>query len=96
MSGFGSAGSGIGFSRLWPSLGVASGYALAFYFLALTLRHIPVGVAYAIWAGTGIALIALLGWLVFGERLDGAGVLGIGLIIAGVVILNLFSRSVSG
>ncbi len=85
-----------GFSKPWPSLAVVSGYAIAIYFLTLTLRHIPVGVAYAIWAGTGIALIALIGWLVFGERLDWAGITGIALIIAGVAVLNLFSSSVAG
>jgi len=84
-----------GFSRLWPSLAVIAGYALAFYFLSLTLRYMTVGVAYAIWAGTGIALIALIGWVVFGERLDWAGMLGITLIIAGVVILNAFSRTIT-
>jgi len=84
-----------GFSRLWPSLAVIAGYALAFYFLSLTLRYMTVGVAYAIWAGTGIALIALIGWVVFGERLDWAGMLGIALIIAGVVILNAFSRTIT-
>jgi small multidrug resistance pump len=85
-----------GFSRLWPSLAVIGGYALAFYLLSLTLRNLSVGVAYAIWAGTGIALIALIGWLIFGERLDAPGLIGIGLIVAGVVILNGFSQTFTG
>lgn len=84
-----------GFTRVGPSLVVIAGYVLAFYFLALTLRSMSVGVAYAIWAGSGIALIALIGWVVLGERLDAAGFIGIGLIIGGVLVLNLFSRSVT-
>ncbi len=83
-----------GFTRFWPSLGVVVGYALAFYFLALTLKSVPVGVAYAIWAGAGIALIALIGWIVFGQRLDLPALIGIGLIIAGVALLQ-FSSSVT-
>lgn len=83
-----------GFTRLLPSLVVIAGYALAFYFLALTLRTMAVGVAYAIWAGLGIALIALIGWLVLGQRLDAAGMAGIALIVAGVIVLNVFSRAV--
>lgn len=82
-----------GFTRLGPSLVVIAGYALAFYFLALALRSMSVGVAYAIWAGLGMALIALIGWAVLGERLDGPGMAGIGLIIGGVILLSLVSRS---
>lgn len=82
-----------GFTRLWPSLLVVAGYALAFYALSLALRTIPVGVAYAIWSGVGIVGIALIGRLVFGQTLDAPALLGIGLILAGVVVLNAFSRS---
>lgn len=81
-----------GFTRLWPSLIVVVGYVLAFYMLSLVLRTIPVGVAYAIWAGMGIVLVALVGALVFGQRPDLPAVLGITLIIAGVVVIQLFSR----
>ena len=84
-----------GFSRLWPSLIVVAGYATAFYLLSLTLKTIPIGVVYAIWSGVGIALIALTGWLVFGQSLDVAAVVGVLLIVAGVVVLNVFSRTVS-
>ena len=84
-----------GFSRLWPSLLVVTGYASAFYFLSLTLKFIPVAVAYAIWSGTGVALIALISWLVFGESLDTPAIIGLILIIAGVTVLNVFSRTVS-
>lgn len=82
-----------GFTRLGPSLVVLTGYAVAFYFLSLTLRSIPVGIVYAIWSGTGTVLITLVGWIVFRQPLDIPGLIGIGLIIAGVVMLNLFSRS---
>ncbi|OZI24644.1 MULTISPECIES: SMR family transporter [Bordetella] len=83
-----------GFTRLWPSVITVAGYAVAFYFLALTLRDIPVGVAYAIWSGVGIVLISLVGALFFKQHLDAPALLGMGLIIAGVVVMNLFSKSV--
>lgn len=82
-----------GFTRLWPSLAVVAGYGLAFYFLSLTLRSIPVGVAYAVWSGLGIVLVTLVAWFAYGQRLDAAGIVGIALIVAGVLVLNLFSRS---
>jgi small multidrug resistance pump len=82
-----------GFTRLWPSLVVVVGYALAFYFLSLTLRTIPVGIAYAVWSGIGIVLIAAVGWIAYGQRLDGPAIAGMGLILAGVVIINLFSKT---
>ena len=82
------------FTRLWPSLIVLVGYASAFYFLSLTLRTIPVGIAYAIWSGAGVALIALVAWLIYGQTLDVPAFIGIALIVAGVVVLNVFSRAV--
>ncbi len=82
-----------GFTRLWPSLVVVLGYGLAFYFLSLTLRVIPVGVAYAIWSGLGVVLVALLSWLIYGQKLDAPAMLGMALIISGVVVMNLFSSS---
>lgn len=82
-----------GFTRPWPSLVVIVAYGLAFYFLSLTLKTIPVGVAYAVWSGIGVTLVALIGWLIFGQKLDVAAVLGMGLIIAGVIVLNLFSNT---
>ncbi|MCC5882671.1 MAG: multidrug efflux SMR transporter [Halomonas sp.] len=81
-----------GFTRLVPSLIVIVGYTIAFYMLSLVLRTIPVGIAYAIWAGLGIVLVALVGVLVYGQRPDLPAVLGIGLIVAGVVVIQLFSR----
>ena len=82
-----------GFTRLGPSLIVAVGYATAFYFLSLVLKSVPVGVAYAIWSGVGVVLIALIGWLVLRQPLDAAGMLGIALIVAGVAVIQLFSKS---
>ena len=83
-----------GFTRWVPSLVTVVGYAVAFYFLALTLRDIPVGIAYAIWSGVGIVLISLVGALFFNQHLDAPAILGIALIIAGVVVMNVFSKSV--
>lgn len=82
-----------GFTRWGPSVLVVVGYASAFYFLSLTLRSIPLGIVYAIWAGVGIALIALVGWVVYHQALDLWALLGIGLIVAGVVVLNVFSKT---
>ncbi len=84
-----------GFTRLLPSVMVLVGYAVAFYFLALTLKTIPMGVAYAIWSGIGVVLIAVIAWLVFDQRLDWPAVVGMALIVSGVVIMNLFSKTVS-
>jgi small multidrug resistance pump len=83
------------FTRLVPSLIVAIGYASAFYFLSLTLRTIPIGIAYAVWSGVGIVLISVIGWLAYGQELDTPAVAGMTLIVAGVVVLNVFSKSVS-
>ena len=84
-----------GFTRFWPSLVVVVGYLLAFYLLSLTLKTIPVGVAYAIWSGVGIVLIALSGWLFLGQSLDTPAVIGLTLIVAGVIVINVFSRTVA-
>lgn len=83
-----------GFTRLGPSLVVVVGYAVAFYGLSLTLKTIPTGLAYAIWSGAGIVLISLLGWLVHQQTLDLPAILGLSLIVAGVFVINVFSRSV--
>ncbi|MVS99519.1 DMT family transporter [Devosia marina] len=82
-----------GFSNLLPSVLVVVGYGVAFYCLSMTLRTLPVGIAYAIWSGAGIVLVSLLGWLVYGQKLDPWAVLGIGLIMSGVLVLNLLSKS---
>ncbi|WP_394788397.1 DMT family transporter [Rhodoferax sp.] len=82
-----------GFTRLWPSLLCVLGYSCSFYLLALALRMIPVGVAYAIWSGVGVVLISAVAVVLFKQRLDTAALVGIGLIVSGVVVLNLFSSS---
>jgi small multidrug resistance pump len=84
-----------GFSRLLPSLLVVAGYGAAFYFLSLTLRSIPLGIAYAIWSGVGIVLVSIFGWLVYQQKLDLPGMIGIGMIIGGVLVINLFSKTVT-
>ena len=83
-----------GFTRLWPSLITIVGYAFAFYFLSLTLRSMPVGVVYALWSGAGIVLISIVGWVWFRQALDGPAIIGILLILAGVLVVNLFSKTV--
>ena len=82
-----------GFTRLLPSVVVVLGYGVSFYCLSLALKTIPVGVAYAIWSGVGVALITLIGWLVFKQRLDAPAVFGILLIVAGVVVIRFFSMA---
>ncbi len=85
-----------GFTRLLPSALVVAGYGVAFYFLSLTLRAIPLGITYAVWSGIGLALITLVGWFVFEQKLDAASLLGIGLIVSGVLVIHLFGKSVAG
>ena len=82
-----------GFTRLVPSLIVLAGYSAAFYFLSLALKSIPVGIAYAVWAGLGIVLVAAIAWLFHGQKLDSWALVGMGLIISGVAVLNLFSKT---
>ena len=82
-----------GFTRLGPSVIVVAGYSSAFYFLSLSLERFSVGIAYAIWAGLGIVLIALLGFVVHGQKLDLPAIAGLGLIISGVAVINLWSNT---
>jgi small multidrug resistance pump len=82
------------FTRLGPSLIVVAGYASAFYFLTLTLRTIPVGIAYAIWAGVGIVLICIVSWILYKQTLDAPAIIGVALIAAGVALINGFSGSI--
>ena len=82
-----------GFTKLWPSVLVLIGYSAAFYFLSMTLDSIPIGIAYAIWSGVGVAAITLVSIFFFDQKIDTAGFIGIGLIVAGVIVLRIFSES---
>ncbi|WP_299547298.1 SMR family transporter [uncultured Tateyamaria sp.] len=81
------------FTRVGPTLLVVLAYGVAFFFLGIALKYIPVGIAYALWSGLGILLIALIGFAVFGQRLDLPAIVGLGLIIAGIVVIQLFSKT---
>jgi small multidrug resistance pump len=81
------------FTKLVPSIITVLGYGIALYFLTVTMESIPTGVAYAIWSGLGIVLISIAGYFIHGQKIDVMGMLGMALIIAGVVVLNLFSKS---
>ncbi len=83
------------FTRLIPSLIVVVGYGTAFFFLTLALRTIPVGIAYAVWAGIGIVLISAAAWVLYKQALDAPAIVGIALIAIGVVVINVFSSSIS-
>ena len=83
-----------GFTRLVPSLVTGVGYLIAFYFLSLTLRTLPTGVAYAIWSGVGLVLIATVAWLFQGQKLDAPALVGMAFILTGVVIMNRFSAAI--
>ncbi len=81
------------FTRLWPSVLVVIGYGFAFYLMGLTLKVMPVGIVYAIWSGLGIVLIAIIGFIVFGQKLDWPAVVGLAMILTGILIIHLFSRT---
>lgn len=83
------------FTRLVPTLLMAVSYAASFYFLSLVLRTMPLGIAYAIWSGLGIVLVSLIGLVAFGQKLDLAAIIGLSMIVGGVVVVNLFSTSVT-
>jgi small multidrug resistance pump len=83
------------FTRLIPSLIVVTGYGVSFYFLTLTLRVIPVGITYAIWSGLGIILVTLAGVFLYKQMPDTPAVIGMGLIVAGVVVINVFSKTIN-
>lgn len=82
-----------GFSKPIPSAITVAGYAISFYFLSLALRDIPTGIAYAIWSGVGIVLITAIAWVFQGQKLDAPALAGLGLIVAGVVVINVFSKA---
>ena len=82
-----------GFTQVVPSIIVVIGYAVAFYALSLTLKAIPLGIAYAVWSGLGIVLVSIIGWFVFAPKLDAWAIIGMSLIVCGVVVLNVLSKS---
>jgi small multidrug resistance pump len=84
-----------GFTQLVPSIVVVLGYGITFYFFSLALQTIPVGIGYAIWSGVGIVLISIIAYFAYGQTLDLPALVGIGLILAGVLVINLFSHSVT-
>ncbi|NLD94407.1 MAG: multidrug efflux SMR transporter [Fibrobacter sp.] len=84
-----------GFTKLIPSIVVIAGYGIAFFFLSLTLKSIPIGIAYAIWSGVGITLISIIGYFVFKQQIDFPAIIGISLIISGVIVINMFSKTIS-
>ena len=83
------------FTRPWPTAGLAVCYGVAFYLLTLALKQMPVGLAYAIWSGLGVVLISVIGLFLFKQKLDLPAIIGLALIIGGVVVINLFSKSVT-
>jgi small multidrug resistance pump len=84
-----------GFSRPGPTLALILGYGVSFFFLSLTLKTIPMGIAYAVWSGAGVFLICMIGWLIFGQALDLPAIIGLALIVTGVIVLNVYSKSVA-
>ena len=83
------------FTRPWPTAGLALCYGLAFYLLTIALKQMPVGLAYAIWSGLGVVLISIIGLFLFKQKLDVPAIIGLALIIGGVVVINVFSKSVT-
>jgi small multidrug resistance pump len=82
------------FTKAWPTAGMALGYGLAFYLLSIALKQMPVGIAYAIWSGLGVVAISVIGLVLFRQKLDLAAILGLTMIVAGVLVINLFSKTV--
>ncbi|WP_411754253.1 SMR family transporter [Serratia sp. (in: enterobacteria)] len=82
-----------GFTRLWPSLAVVVGYAIAFWGLSMVVKIMPLGIVYAIWSGMGIVLVSIAALFIYQQKLDLPAVIGMGLIVAGVLVINLLSKS---
>jgi len=81
------------FTKLWPSIITVVAYAVSMYFLAVSLKYMPVSIVYAIWSGLGIVFIAIIGWFLFKQTIDAAAIIGISMIVAGVLVIHLFSNS---
>lgn len=82
------------FTRFWPSLVVVLGYGTGFYFMTISMRVLPIGIMYAIWSGVGILGVSLMGWVIYRQALDIPAIIGMSLIVAGVVVINVFSKSI--
>jgi small multidrug resistance pump len=82
------------FTRLLPSLIVVVGYGTAFYFMAMSMRVLPVGIMYAIWSGMGIVLVSIIGWVIYRQVLDVPAIIGMALIILGAIVINVFSKTI--
>ncbi|WP_353141065.1 DMT family transporter [Acinetobacter pragensis] len=82
-----------GFTEVWPVILMIAGYAIALFFLGLTFKSIPMGLAYALWSGAGIILISSVGWIYFKQQLDMAAMIGLAFMILGIIIINVFSKS---
>ena len=83
------------FTRLAPSIIVVVGYGVAFYFMTLVLRVIPIGITYAVWSGLGIVLVTIVGFFLYKQTLDIPAIIGMGLIVSGVIVINVFSKTIS-
>jgi small multidrug resistance pump len=82
------------FTRFWPSLVVVVGYGTGFYFMTISMRVLPIGIMYALWSGVGILVVSIMGWVIYRQVLDFPAIIGMSLIIAGVVVINVFSNSI--
>jgi small multidrug resistance pump len=82
-----------GFTNLLPSLGTIFSYCISFYLISIVMKTLPVGIVYAIWSATGIVLVSLVAYFLYGQKLDIYAMLGMGLIITGVLVINLFSKA---
>lgn len=83
------------FTRFWPTVITVVGYALSFWLLSFPIRVLPTGIVYAVWSGAGIVLITMVAWFLFDQKLDLPALIGLGLIITGVIVINVFSKSVA-
>jgi small multidrug resistance pump len=82
------------FTRFWPSLVVVIGYGTGFYFMTISMRVLPIGIMYALWSGVGILVVSIMGWVIYRQALDIPAIIGMCFIVAGVVVINVFSKSI--
>ena len=82
------------FTRFWPSLVVVLGYGTGFYFMTISMRVLPIGIMYALWSGVGILVVSIMGWVIYRQALDIPAIIGMSFIVAGVVVINVFSKSI--